>query len=312
MKHLTILFLIFSALGAVAQDQLFKRDNTKLEVKILEISPNEIKYKLFTYQDGPTIIVAKSDIALVIYQNGIHEVFNQQVTQPVIVYRDDYNARATRGRINTDSFKLANFREVTKTKNLISLNLLEVFNAGIGVSYLREFANNYLHVYVPIAIGLSTPYLNQPGNTVFGIYNSRYEIQNFKFDRKTIDAGIGIHLQTSGKRAVTHFIGPYIGMSQFSGSFDTNYNTYPNYDPANITNHPFIMNRYTFMLDNGFLFRITPNFNMMLLAGIGYHVDDFLSNNPTNFNTYNNNYYNYRATFPINSLKLGMSLGYRF
>ncbi len=319
MKHLLLFLSVFTALSTYAQDQLFKKDNTKLEVKILEINPTEIKYKLFTYQDGPTIIVAKSDVALIIYQNGSHETFAQQpvqtTQQPIIVYRDDYPGRRMPMRMNNDSLKMARYNEVTTTKNLVSINLLETFNSGFGLSYLREFGNGYLNVYVPINIGISEPMLNQPGNTIFGNYNNQSNIQNFKYTRKTFETGIGIHFQTSGKRSVTHFIGPYIGISQFTGSYNSSGydpNTYPYNGPYSLTPHDFVMNRYTFMLDNGILFRITKNFNMMLLAGIGYHVDDFLSNNPKNY-IKNGYYYNfYDSSFPINSIKLGMSLGYRF
>ncbi len=313
MKSLSIILIMFSALASHAQDQLFKKDNSKLEVKILEISPTEIKYKLFTYQDGPTITILKSDVALVIYKNGTHEVFKDKPIQEIVIYRDNYNMRPARIKLDEDSLRIAHFNEVTKTKNLVSVNLLDVFNSSIGLSYLREFANNYLHVYAPISVGVGTPYMNQPYNIAFSPYNQQYNIQNFKFDRKTIEGGVGLHLQTSGKRVVTHFIGPYIGISQFSGSFDTQDNyggSYPYNYPITFTNHPFVMNRYTFMIDNGFLFRITSNFNMMILGGIGHHTDDFKSNNPSNFANYN--YSRNYNMFPINSVKAGMWLGYRF
>jgi len=316
MKHLLTFLLAFLTFGIYAQDQLFKKDNTKLDVKILEINQTEIKYKLFTYQDGPTIIIAKSDVALIIYQNGVHEVFNQQAPptpQPIVIYHDNL-PRKKQQKLDTDSAKLAHYNEVTSTKNLVALNLLETFNSGFGLSYLREFANGYLNVYVPVNIGISEPMLNQPGNIIFGNYNNQYYIQNFKYKRKTVETGIGIHFQTSGKRAVTHFVGPYIGISQFTGSYNSNdyYSAnYPSYS-QNLIPHSFVMNRYTFMLDNGVLFRITKNFNMILLAGIGYHVDDFIANNPKNYAN-NGYYYNtFDSFFPINSIKLNMSLGYRF
>ncbi len=74
MKYLSILCALFIGGNLISQDQLFKKDNTKIEVKILEINPTEIKYKLFNYEDGPIITVLKSDVALIIYKNGMHEV----------------------------------------------------------------------------------------------------------------------------------------------------------------------------------------------------------------------------------------------
>lgn len=318
MKHIALFLMFFAATTAYAQDQLFKKDNSKTEVKILEITPSEIKYKLFTYQDGPTITILKSEVALIIYQNGTHETFNTapvQQTQPVIVYTDDIRRLKANERHNQDSLKLIKYRELTSTKNLVSLNLLEPLNASIGISYLREFADGLFHVYVPVAVGVSEPVFNQAGFGIFGTTYYYNNINNYKYERKTFEGGIGFHLHTSGKRAVTHFIGPYFGMMQFNGSYDS----YA-YDPNGYYSQPqvlitrnFVMNRYTFMLDNGVLFRIHKNFNMMLLAGFGYHSDDYLSNHPKNY-TYNTGYYNsfLNNGFPINSIKLGFSLGYRF
>ena len=63
--------MLFIGGNLFSQDQLFKKDNTKVDVKILEINPTEIKYKLFNDEDGPTIRVLKSDVALIIYKNGM-------------------------------------------------------------------------------------------------------------------------------------------------------------------------------------------------------------------------------------------------
>ncbi len=313
MRYIALFLAFFGAAGAFAQDQLFKKDNSKTDVKVLEVTPTEIKYKLFTYQDGPTITVLKSEVALIIYQNGAHETFNTPApqSQPVLVYTTDPGRIRAKQRQYEDSMKLARYREAISTKNLVSLNLMEPLNGSFGISYLREFFDGLFHVYVPLSAGFSEPYFNQLNNTVFGspYYNG---VANLKFDRKSFEGGLGFHIHTSGKRAVTHFIGPYIGMSQFTGRYDS-YMYDPNYygPQQPYVQRDFVMNRYTFMLDNGILFRVHKNFNMMLLAGFGYHSDDYLSNNPKNYvYTGYGNYY--RNTFPINSFKLNLSVGYRF
>ncbi|WP_230114024.1 hypothetical protein, partial [Campylobacter jejuni] len=83
---------------------------------------------------------------------------------------------------------------------------------------------------------------------------------------------------TSGKHQITHFIGPYIGMAQFNGTFrQWDYvNAY-----QNSIEHGFVLNRYYFMIDNGVLFRITSHFNMLLMASIGHHEDVFIANDPS-------------------------------
>ncbi len=314
MKFISLFLLIFTAFTGYSQDQLFKKDNTKIDVKVLEISPNEIKYKLFTYQDGPTIIISKSDVALIIYQNGTHEAFSTptpQAQQPVIIYRENITLRREAQYRNMDSIRTVRYNELTSTKNLVSFNMLEPLNGSIGISYLREFAHGLFHVYVPVSVGVANPYFNQVGSNIFGINNGNYYVSNFTFKRKTIESGIGLHVQTSGKRAVTYFVGPYAGIAQFTGSYDAGYNNYNGNYQGPAVPYNFIMNRYTIMIDNGLLIRVHKNLNLLFLAGIGYHSDTYITNDPKTTNNYGHNYSN-TSVFPINSFKLGMSIGYRF
>ena len=312
MKKKLICILFFLGNIAYAQDQLFKKDNTKLEVKILEINQNEIKYKLFTYQDGPTIIVSKRDIALIIYQNGVHEVINTPATEPAVYYQNP--TYTPRSRAKNDS---ANFAKLTINKHLISTNVLDPLNGSFSISYLTEFAHNNLNIYVPVSFGFTTPYFTQATSSLFnGGYNSYYystnasfSASNFKFTSKTVDVGLGLHFQTSGKHAVTHFVGPYIGMAQFTGTYVENaYYHDPNNGASTSTfaNRSFVMNRLYVMLDNGVLFRVTPNFNIMMLVGVGYHEDKYLNND------LNNAMNSFRNQLPINAFKFGLSFGYRF
>lgn len=312
-SFLSFLLAFLSISTAFAQDQLYKKDNSKTEVKVLEVTPTEIRYKLFTYQDGPVITVLKSDVALIIYQNGTHETFNVAPPPPVTTYRDDRSRDRSYSRAYDDSLKRARFREAISTKNLVSLNLLEPLNGSLGASYLREFAGGLFDVYVPLTVGFTEPYLNQPYNVIWSPLNYGYGVSNARFKRKTGEIGLAVHAHTSGKHAITHIIGPSVAVSQFTGSYDVytgNSGYYPpQSQPSYFTQH-FVMNRYTFMLDNGILFRIHKNFNMMLLAGFGYHSDVFISGDPKAYYPYN--YGSYRVGFPINSFKLNMSVGYRF
>lgn len=315
-KFLLYILVCLTGVG-YAQDQIFKKDNSKVDAKILEINQSEIKYKLFTYQDGPTIIVAKKDVALIIYQNGVHEVINATAPEvtgqelPIILY--NYNTN----KPNRDSIEKAEINVLLSTKNLISFNMMEPLNGCLGINYIREFAHNYLHVYVPFTVGFANPYLSQSVSQTFNYGNYSYGgyISDFKYSSKTFETGIGIHFQTSGKKAVTHFIGPYFGMAQFNGTFRDGYN-YGVYGNNSTELHGFVLNRYYYMLDNGVLFRINKNFNIMMLLGIGFKKDVFIANDPNVYlqNKYGGqNYYGYSySSFPLNAFKFGLSFGYRF
>ncbi len=307
MKNLCLLLMMFLTSLAFSQDQLFKKDNTKLEVKILEINPTEIKYKLFSYQDGPLIIVNKSEVAMIIYQNGVHEVITTPtptivVTQPMYTDMYDYRDKKRKDAANEKKEK---YKALTVHKNVVGINAFEFANGGIGLSYLREFTP-YLSVYTPIYIGFAQPILNQTTHTSFN-YGT---ISNYTFNRKTIEVGLGVNIQTSGERAVSHFIGPLISMAQYTGNYNLSQNTSyygsPNPNPYNTKS--FVLNRTSLMINNGLLFRINPRFNIIANIAIGVHIDNYISGNDNNIlNAYNN-----FSGLPFNTFKAGLTIGYRF
>jgi hypothetical protein len=321
MKYLAILCALFIAGNLISQDQLFKKDNTKLEVKILEINPTEIKYKLFNYEDGPTITVLKSEVALIIYKNGMHEVITVSPETPIVTQQEPIkNVKLEKWELQrkreadriaeqeaTDSIAKVGAVDALKTKNTIGVNMLEPMNGCMGVTFLREFANHYLNAYVPINIGLTTPFANQ--QTVNTFFQNRYDyLSNYKFTRKTIEVGLGINFQTSSTKQATYFVGPLVEVAQYVGTFDTYY--YNNYNgQASQINHGFVMNRWSYMINNGAIFRPAKNFTIILNGAIGFRKDSYVTNDPASFTT--NNYYT-QNTFPLNALKLGLCIGYRF
>ena len=323
MKYLVILCAFFIGGNLSSQDQLFKKDNTKLEVKILEINPTEIKYKLFNYEDGPIITVLKSEVALIIYKNGMHEVItaspeisvvkDQDLKKNVKLEKWELQKKREADRIaeqeEEDSIASAGAKNVLLTKNTIGVNMLEPMNGCVGVTFLREFANHYLNAYVPINIGVTTPFANQQTVSTFHLVNDNYNIANYKFTRKTIEIGLGINFQTNSTKQATYFVGPLLEVAQYVGTFDTYY--YNNYNgQASQVNHGFVMNRWSYMINNGAIFRPTKNFTIILSGAIGFRKDSYVANDPASFNT--NNYYYNRTTFPLNALKLGLCIGYRF
>lgn len=68
------LFLLFAALcgamAASAQDLIVKRDSTKVEANVLEISTDVVRYKKYSYPGGPTYVVPVKELAYIRYANG--------------------------------------------------------------------------------------------------------------------------------------------------------------------------------------------------------------------------------------------------
>ncbi|SHJ42242.1 hypothetical protein SAMN02745146_3115 [Hymenobacter daecheongensis DSM 21074] len=74
--HRLLLFVFFSllALTAQAQDLLTKQNGDEVPVKVLEITPTEVRYKRTDNPDGPLISVRRSDVFMIRYANGTKEV----------------------------------------------------------------------------------------------------------------------------------------------------------------------------------------------------------------------------------------------
>ena len=57
-------------------DIIMLKNGQEIKAKVTEITLTEIKYKLFEHLDGPTRTVAKSDVFVIIYENGTREVIS--------------------------------------------------------------------------------------------------------------------------------------------------------------------------------------------------------------------------------------------
>ncbi len=312
MKYILIVLVLISGVKLFSQDQLFKKDNSKYDVKVLEVTPDEVKYKLKDNPNGPLYTVRKNDVALIIYENGTHETYPDAKPQSKAVYVE------SRPYYMIDSLpiKKAIEREkqyisFTRFKNVAFINVLDLANSCIGVSYFREFGNGIFDVDVPLSFSFAKPAFL----TFFGPYNpgSYSQVNNFQITQKVYDVGLGLYINTSGRRAITHFIGPLIRFAQYNGTFQSYdyYNYY--YYPLNLTTHGFVVNETTCMINNGVLFRLKPHFSFKINAAVGFLVDrTFVANDPANFQ--NPNYgYNYTTTYQYSpTFQMGFHFGYRF
>ncbi len=68
----TLLFLNFLN----AQDYIILKNGDEVKSKVLEINDNNIKYKRFSNQNGPTYTLDKSKVFMIKYESGDKDVFN--------------------------------------------------------------------------------------------------------------------------------------------------------------------------------------------------------------------------------------------
>lgn len=75
LRFLAILF-VFSSMVLDAQDVLKLNDEQRIKVKIIEITPTEIRYKKFDNQNGPVYSINKTDAQEITYENGTTETID--------------------------------------------------------------------------------------------------------------------------------------------------------------------------------------------------------------------------------------------
>ncbi len=75
---LTILLISCSGYNLNAQDIIIFRNGEETKSKVLEVSTDQVKYKKWENQDGPTYSSLKSDIFMIKYQNGTKDIFADQ------------------------------------------------------------------------------------------------------------------------------------------------------------------------------------------------------------------------------------------
>ena len=87
MKHILAVLFLFVATMLSAQTQnhdlIITNSSERIDAVIIEVTSTEIKYKQADFQTGPTFVLAKSEIASIIYSNGQVQTFQQQAAQSV-------------------------------------------------------------------------------------------------------------------------------------------------------------------------------------------------------------------------------------
>ena len=75
MNKLLLFFLLFSSFSLQAQDLIQFKDGKTKEVKLVQISDDEVQYYLWTNQDGPLFINSIDKIDFITFKNGEVERF---------------------------------------------------------------------------------------------------------------------------------------------------------------------------------------------------------------------------------------------
>lgn len=151
MNRIFFIFIfVLSAINAIAQDVIIKRDGNEIQAKVLKVSDTEINYVKWNNLEGPTYTLSKSEIFMIKYKNGEKDIFERDKeqdakpvqTQPVPVYPSQNSYSQSMYRFDEKQNVLDKARRANsaaKTFDVIALPLGLV--VGLGGMFLLDESN---------------------------------------------------------------------------------------------------------------------------------------------------------------------------
>lgn len=250
-----VFFVVLFTQTVWAQDLLYTIGGNKIQVKVTEINTTDIKYKDFSNLEGPTYVISKQDIVLIQFANGTVDILNNNPqTFPASKKETEYVNTNKAKELNKDKPKPNLYY---MNNNLISINALALANGDATFIYDREFLNSHL------------------GITVLGGYNFNSRIgalnaviyDSFEKAKKNFDAGLGINFMPRNTKRTQYFMGVLAKYMDFSykAVIDSSNNQLKYADAKG--------SQLAIMFSNGWIYRISPNFNCKFFGSFGVPVN---------------------------------------
>jgi hypothetical protein len=187
----TCIAIAISFKTANAQDILFKLDGEQVAVKVIEITPSEVKYKLTSNLEGPTYVVPKSEIFMVEYANGSKDVFaskSKSTVPKAIEHKEEEEAPKPKreikqkGYTNITEFAFGFRQAFTYGIHTINGYLVNpYFSVGLGVG-IEAYPSNLFGKWddatwatLPMFIDVRANFVNGPITPVFS-FGAGYSI----------------------------------------------------------------------------------------------------------------------------------------
>jgi hypothetical protein len=299
---LSVLFSLYLFANlAYSQDILYTTSGNKLKGRVTEINLKDIKYKDFNNLEGPTYVISKADVVLIQYSNGTTEVINDnpttlapKITETLTPTEKPIEKPVAKPFDRNDPYAKAKKPEKKDynlyylNSNMLSINALALANGDVTLMYDRDLFNSRMSL--SFLGGYS--FNSQMGGLNLFIRDSKDGA------KKKYDAGFGINYMPRNTKRVQYFVGLLA--------------KYMSYDYLNVVDTTNNQKKYkkenayqlSILVTNGWVYRVTPNFNFKIFASIGGQINSTplertLSNGTVNYGNYPKIY-------------LGYCFGYRF
>lgn len=165
MKQLCIFAIVFLCAGicsVAAQDFIILRDGHIIEAKVLEIHPTEIRYKRHDNLEGPVVILPKTSVLSIRYENGTYEIVNAAAMPPAPGQENTRINRSQAAAVNTYQTTALDPERLTFAFNINPAGSL-MYGPSLCLEFTKRKFNTEINLIFP-SLGL----INGFGVTGFG------------------------------------------------------------------------------------------------------------------------------------------------
>lgn len=226
--------LLFTGHFLFAQDTIHMVDREKVVAKVTEVNPTQVKYKLFSLQDGPTYVVNKKDIWKIVYSDGHTESFQEEMEEDQIVDIHPW---------------------------LVSVNSFDLMFGFVSISGDYYFPKQGISIKVPVSIGLQ----GIKGST----NNNYYDNDFYYYNRmKVVSAGAQLLFYPGHMK---HRVNYFTGLSFEYGRMFSRYYYYdPYYYPY--VNRKTTYDWFGTGVVNGMMINLSNRVTLSMSATLGLQV----------------------------------------
>ena len=130
---LAVAVFVMSSGYIFSQDIILKQDGSEIKAKVIEITDQQVKYKEFDFQSGPTRNINTSDVFMITYENGKKEVFNKQnSTQQQNIQQQSNNSQQ-------QSYDSPQGMTLSRFKSMRDREQYEYFEKYVGGNIFQTF-----------------------------------------------------------------------------------------------------------------------------------------------------------------------------
>ncbi len=313
MKQIILTLAALFCVGLTkAQDIITRNDSSKVQALVQEITPTQLKYKLFAYPDGPLMIENKAMLAYVTFKNGLTERFPKKAAVPGSYDPNAYNLDRIPVSADVPEARAKKREALYRCKNYVGFNYIAFLNTAIGFHYMRDIRKAHLILNIPVAVGLGSPSITN------GLYGRNYldGMSTTRYERMNYQAGLAALFAPSMNASVNFLMGPSFNFTEYRMSVASSWTAYyPQGQSQKVEfSNSFKLYRSHYGVNVGFLARYTEHFNMSILLTMGFKQDQYSEEDPYGFalrqSIYRDSNFRIENTQPY--VNFAWTLGYRF